>query len=343
MFKLMATILLIGAFLFSCSEDVVSKTQYLYKKNAGDGIAAKIGDIKITDQELIDDIQGEIYEAEVKVFEIKINKLKSMLLEKLMNAHPGKKGLSNDAFMEKFIAKSIKITEQDINAFIKEKKIPKEHINPQIKERINGFLMNEKKKAAVDVWVANQLKKTPVEVFIDKPTRPTYDVKVGNAASWGNKKAKVTIVEYSDFQCPYCAKGADILKQLKKKYGNKIQVAFKQFPLPFHNQAKVASVAALCANEQKSDYFWKLHDHMFANQDKLDPVAIKAQAKNIGLNVDKFNKCLDGNKYLAQVEADIAEGKKIGVRSTPTFFVNGQLVQGAQPIENFAEIIDAAL
>lgn len=321
-----------------------SKPSYLFKQPAGNNVAAKVGDdITITQEELVDGIEAEIFEAETKVFEIKFNKLKSILVQKFMDRDPRKKGMSNDAYLEKYIATGVNISDKEIDAFIKDQNIPEEHINPQVREKIKNYIGMERKKEAVDKWIAEQTKKNTVEVFIAKPRRPTYPVEAGNAPFFGDKDAKVTIVEYSDFQCPFCAKGADILKEIKKKYGKKVKIAFKNFPLPFHNHAEGAAVASLCANEQGSEKFWKMHDEMFAHQDSLDPEGLKGLAKKIGLHVDQFTKCLSTNKYLTQVQADMEEGKKHKVKSTPTFFVNGQLVNGAQPLDVFTEIIEEEL
>lgn len=330
------------AVVYSCSK-ATSTPQYKYKKDVGGEIAAKAGDITITDKELFSGIESEIYEAEMKIFDIKFNRLNALLLEKLMKNDPKSKGLTNDQYMEKFIANKIKITKKEIDAFVEDRKIPKQQLNPQIIEKIKNFLSIEKKRAATQTWLAEKTSKSGIEVFFQKPNRPTFDVKLGNAPSFGGKDAKVTIVEFSDFQCPFCAKGAKVLKDLKKKYGNKIKVGFKQYPLPFHSQAKKAAVASLCANEQSVDLFWRLHDHMFANQSELSADQLKKAGKKIGVNSEKFNKCLDDNKYIAQVEKEIQEGKDIGVKSTPTFYVNGKLVSGAQPLEVFSEIIDKEL
>lgn len=328
---------------FASCNDSVSKPSYLFKQAPKEGLAAKVGEMEITNAELQDGIESELFEAETKVFEIKFNRLKALLLQKFMDKDPRKKGLSNDEFLEKYIAKDVKISEKEIDAFIKDQNIPAEHINPQVREKIRNYLEMERKKEAVDKWIAEQTKKNPVEVFIPKPRRPTFQVEIGKAPVTGGKDAKVTIVEFSDFQCPFCAKGADVLNALKKKYGNKIKVAFKNFPLPFHNHAEDAAVAGLCANEQGSDYFWKMHDQMFANQDSLDNEGLKKIAKKIGLKSDQFEKCLSEKKYLEQVKSDMEEGRKIKVKSTPTFFINGQLINGAQPIEVFSEIIDEEL
>lgn len=340
--KLLSLITVAVLFAFSCTKGN-SRPSFVYKKAAGDGVAAKIGNVTITEQDLVKGIESDIYEAEQKIFDIKFNKLRAMVIEKLMEQDPKKKGLTNDEYMDKYIAGKAKISDKAIDAFIKEKKIPANNINPQIRERIKSYLMVEEKKKMVDRWLAEKTKKSPVEVFIQKPRRPSYDVKIGNAPFAGGKDAKVEVVEFSDFQCPFCARAADILRQIKKKYGKKVKIAFKQFPLPFHSQAKDAAIAALCANEQKTDYFWKMHDAMFADQSKLKIADLKATAKKIGVDSKKFDECLDSKKYEAQVDQDIEQGKKVGVKSTPTFYVNGQQITGAQPLEVFSEIIDSEL
>lgn len=334
--------LFVLALLGACSESV-SKPSYQFRASTKAGVAAKIGDLEITDAELNDGIEAELYEAESKVFEVKFNRLRALVLQKLMEKDPKKQGLSNDEFLDKYISKGVVASEKDVDAFVKKQNIPQEHLNPMVREKIKNYLEMEKKKEAIDKWVAEQTKKTPVEVYIPRPRRPTFDVQVGNSPAAGGKDAKVTVVEYSDFQCPFCAKGAEIISDIKKKYGNKVRVVFKNFPLPFHNQAEGAAVAGLCANEQGSELFWKMHDEMFAHQDQLDVESLKKAAKKLGAKADQFDQCLAANKYVDQVKADIEDGKKYKVKSTPTFFVNGQMINGAQPIETFSEIIDEEL
>jgi protein-disulfide isomerase len=326
----------------SCSEST-SKPSYLFKPAVKEGIAAKAGDIEITNAELMNGIESEVFEFESKAFEVKMGKLKSMIIDKLVEKDPRKKGLTVDEFVTKYISSAINISEKEIDAFIKDQNIPQEHINPQIREKIKNYLTMERKKEAVEKWLGEQTKKSPIEVYMPKPRRPTFPVEAGNAPFAGDKDAKVVIVEYSDFQCPFCAKGADLLKKIKAKYGKKVKVAFKNFPLPFHNHAQGAAIAGLCANEQGSDKFWKMHDDMFAKQDSLDPEGLKKIAKAAGLKMDTFETCLKDEKILKQVNADMEDGRKVGVKSTPTFYVNGQLISGAQEVEVFAELIDEEL
>lgn len=333
---------LVVGFVVSCSK-ATSEPQYKYMKSVGNGIAAQVGDMKITEAELYKGIESDLYEAEQKIFDIKFNKLNQLLITKLIEADKNSKELTQDQYFEKYIVSSIKIGEKEINDFILERKIPKEQINDDVKKKIVQFLTMQQKEKAVQTWIGTKTKATGIEIFLQKPKRPTFDVSVGNAPTFGSKTAKVTIVEFSDFQCPYCAQGSKVLKGLKEKYGNKIQVAFKQFPLPFHTQAKKAALASMCIFEQSADLFWKMHDEMFAHQDKLNINDLKELAKKLGAKSDQFDKCLDENKYMDHIDKDIAEGKEIGVKSTPTFFVNGQLVAGALPVEMFSEIIDEEL
>ena len=329
--------------IVACNKDAQSKPNFIFKTAPSKDVVASMGGETILEADLTKGIESDLYEAELKVYEIKFAKLQTMLLERFMNQDPEKKGLSNDEFLDKHIAKAVKITDAQVEAFIKERQIPKDQINPEIKNRIIEYLTVESKKAAVDNWIAAKTKKTPVEIYLHKPTLPTFEVNVGDAPFKGGSDAKVTVVEFSDFQCPFCSKGAQVLTALEKKYGNKIKIAFKHYPLPFHAQARIAAEASMCANEQDPKLFWKMHDAMFVDQSKLDKDNLIATAKKVGLKEADFKTCLDSGKFKTRVDADVAQGASLGIKSTPTFFINGKLISGAQPLEVFTEIIDEDL
>ncbi len=333
----------LGTIIIGCQKDAISKPNFIFKPAPSKEVVALVNGEQILEKDFIKGIESDLYEAERKVYEIKLAKLQSMLLERFMNADPNKKGLTNDQFLDQYIAKSVKITDAEIEKFIKDRQIPKEQVNPEIKSRITEFLTVEGKKVAVENWIAEKTKKSPVEIYLSKPSLPVFDVVAGEAPFKGGSDAKVTIVEYSDFQCPFCSKGAQVVTALEKKYGDKVKIAFKHFPLPFHAQARVAAEASMCANAQNSKYFWKMHDTMFGDQSKLDRDNLIAAAKKAGANEAEFKSCLDAGKFKGRVDADVAEGTNIGVKSTPTFFVNGKLIAGAQPIEVFSEVIDEEL
>lgn len=334
-----STIVLLAA----CSQDAISKTNFVFKPSQSTGNVAKIGDKVISQKEFDAGIESDLYEAEMKVYEIKMAKLKSMALQHFIDADPAKGTKTNDEYLDSVIAKDIKITDKDVQKFIADRQIPKEQINDDIKQKIVEYLQVEVKKEAIEKWLAKQTQKSPIEVYFSKPELPVFQVEVGDAPIKGNSKAKVTIVEYSDFQCPFCSKAATTINEVAKKYGNKVQIAFKHYPLPFHAQAKIASQAAMCAHEQKKEAFWTMHDKMFADQSKLDQDSLVNTAKSLGLKVEDFKNCLTSQKYVPFIEKNVAEGQQLGVKSTPTFFINGKLLAGALPLEAFVEVIDEEL
>lgn len=162
----------------------------------------------------------------------------------------------------------------------------------------------------------------------------------------GDKNAKVTIVEYSDFQCPFCKRATDMLPPILKEYDGKVKLVYKQFPLPSHPWARDAAIASICAYEQGNDYFWKLHDELFGKQKEItverSKEQFKAFAKGIGLDAGRFEACVNSPQTAARVENEIKEGQSIGVNSTPTFVVNGMPVIGANP-EGLKAAIEASL
>ncbi|WP_309889081.1 thioredoxin domain-containing protein [Archangium sp.] len=167
------------------------------------------------------------------------------------------------------------------------------------------------------------------------------NIEVGNAPSRGPKNAPVTIVAYSDFECPFCSRVVPTLKQLEEEYKGKIRVAFKHQPLNFHQNAKPAAMASMAAHEQGK--FWEYHDKLFANQRALDRVSLERYAEELKLDMGKFKAAMDSNKYDAQISADMAEATRVGVNGTPSFFINGRSLVGAQPVDAFKRVIDEEL
>ncbi len=179
------------------------------------------------------------------------------------------------------------------------------------------------------------------------PSAPAAPVKIelGDAPREGNKNAKVTVVEYSDFECPFCGRYYnDAYKQMKSEYidTGKVQFVFKQYPLTqIHPNAQKAAEASLCAHEQGK--FFAYHDTLFANQQSLGLTALKQYAADNSLDTSKFNSCLDSGKYAKQVQDEVSEGSSVGVSGTPTTFVNGVKIVGAVPYATIKAEIDSAL
>jgi protein-disulfide isomerase len=159
--------------------------------------------------------------------------------------------------------------------------------------------------------------------------------------SKGPANAPITIVEFSDFECPFCSRVVPTLEEVQEKYGDKVRLVFRQYPLPIHPSAPKAAEAALCAADQGK--FWEMHDIMFAQQKELGVEQLKAKASQIGLDTEKFNQCLDSGAQAAAVQADMEAGARAGVNGTPAMFINGISVSGAVPYEQLAKVIDEEL
>lgn len=163
----------------------------------------------------------------------------------------------------------------------------------------------------------------------------------GTPASLGPATAKVTIVEFSDFQCPYCAQAHETVHQLRERYNDQVRIIFRHFPLAFHEHARLAAQAAAAAQAQGK--FWPFHDRLFSHQNALDRKSLESYAQELGLDVPAFKKGLDENSFDAQVEADMALGRSVRVDGTPTMFVNGKRAENATELDAVAPLVDAAL
>jgi protein-disulfide isomerase len=166
-------------------------------------------------------------------------------------------------------------------------------------------------------------------------------IPVGNSFSTSDANALVTVVEFSDFQCPFCKRVTGTIDQIKKQYGAKVRVVFKHNPLPFHKDAPYASQAAIAAGNQGK--FWEMHDKLFIDTRALKPEKIKQYATELGLDMAKFEADLNSDATKAQIKADQALAAKLGARGTPHFFVNGSRLPGALPFDRFKSVIDAEL
>ena len=170
-----------------------------------------------------------------------------------------------------------------------------------------------------------------------------YEVQAGNSPSRGPKNAPVTIVEWSDFQCPFCGRVEPTLKQIMDEYKGKVRIVWKNQPLSFHPNAMPAAEAAMAAYEQGNEKFWAMHDKFFENQGQLSPAFYEATAKEAGLDMGKWKSAVDGHTHQSAIQADMSAGAALGANGTPTFFINGHKLVGAMPFESFKQVIDAEL
>jgi protein-disulfide isomerase len=171
--------------------------------------------------------------------------------------------------------------------------------------------------------------------------KTVFKVEAGDGPSKGPKNAPLQVVIFSDFQCPFCGRVEPTLKQMEKEYGGKVRMTWKNYPLPFHNNAEPAAEAAMAADAQGK--FWEMHDKLFANQQSLDRATLEKYAQELGLNMAKFKADLDAQKYKSRIESETKEGQAVGVNGTPAVFINGRKINGAYPFDTFKKIADEEL
>jgi protein-disulfide isomerase len=195
-------------------------------------------------------------------------------------------------------------------------------------------------KRAVEAALAGKSIAAAVKKHTDKDTRPVK-LYLQGAPTAGPTNAKVTVVEFSDFECGFCASAATTMQKLKKKYGNRVRFVFKHLPLKFHKKAKLAAIASMAANEQGK--FWEFHDLLFKNQKKLGKPLYLRLARQLKLDMKAFKAALNSKKYDTRIAEDYAEGRWAGADGTPAFFVNGRRMMGVIPFDKLSQTIDAAL
>ncbi len=270
--------------------------------------------------------------------EIAEGQLKKMVQDRLVDAEAAARGISKDAVLAEI--KPAPVTDADADAFYEKNKAqmpprPKDTLIPQIKQ----YLQQTGQVEAREKYFKTLEDKYKVD-YMFEPMR--VEVAAAGYPARGPASAPVTIVEFSDFQCPFCSRITPTLEQVVTKYGNKVRLVFRQFPLPMHPNAAKAAEASLCANEQGK--FWEMHDAMFKDQAGLAVDGLKSKAAGIaGLNAANFNSCLDSGKETQAVQSDMKAGTKAGVNGTPAMFVNGRFISGVVSPDDLSKVIDDEL
>ncbi|MBZ5544284.1 MAG: thioredoxin domain-containing protein [Acidobacteriia bacterium] len=274
-------------------------------------------------------------------YETKSRALDELIRSKLLESEAKKRGLSTDQLLEEEVdAKVPEPTDGEVKGYYLAVKNqlnqPFDQVKPQLQKALKAL---ETQQARQDY--ADSLRAKSEVVVLLRP--PKVDVSYDLARVRGDPKAPVTIVEFSDFQCPYCKKAAATLKDLLAKYNGRVKVAYRDFPMrTLHPQAQLAAEAGRCAEDQGK--FWEYHDALFAaDQSRLDEAGLAETAQKLGLDEKSFRFCLSAGKFKAQIEQDVQDGTKAGVVGTPGFFINGVFVNGAKPLAEFGKIIGAEL
>jgi predicted DsbA family dithiol-disulfide isomerase len=266
--------------------------------------------------------------------------LDQIVADKLIDAEAAKENKTREQLLQAEVDSNIDTpSDADVEAFYNANKeripIPKEQALPQVKQ----YLIERSRSHYRDILLTRLKKDFGFKSYLE-PLRA--QMATDGHPSKGSATAAVTIVEFSDFECPYCGGLYPTIKQVEKNYPDSVRIVYLQFPLAnIHPHAMKAAEASLCAADQNK--FWEFHDSMFENQRELSVPDLKQRAVNLKLDTNAFNECLDSGRKSAAIQADVDAGAKAGVTGTPALFINGRLLSGNQPYAEIKAIIDDEL
>jgi protein-disulfide isomerase len=350
------SLLLAGAVAVACGLAPSSST----KAEAADAqtaakakVLATVNGQPITEADVESLAAEQLAQIEKQRQEIIEKALDGSIHNKLLDLEAAARGTTREALLDTEVRSKVAApTEAEVDAFYEERKAqignrPKDQVAPQIQQYLVQQRQAEVYQKLIDglrskYKVENMLEAERVAAEVEKAKTLRSQVEVASAPAKGPASAPVQIVEFSDFQCPFCSRVVPALHQVVDKYKDKVRLAFRQFPLnSIHPLAQKAAEASLCANEQGK--FWEMHDAMFGDQQGLAVDKLKEKAAALGLKADQFSSCLESGKMAAAVSADLQAGSAAGVSGTPAIFVNGRMLSGAQPFEALAKVIDEEL
>jgi protein-disulfide isomerase len=281
-------------------------------------------------------------------YQLRRQALEGMLRRKAFEAQAKKKGFTGDKAVEELVNKEIadKIpdpSDSEMRALYERAKAGGQQLPPfdQVKADIARFIKNQKGQGAMADYYETLKKEQNIEVLLP-PYEPPKVAVEATGPSKGPADAPVTIVEFSDYECPFCVRAEPTVKEILAAYPGKIRLVFRDYPLPMHAKAPKAAEAAHCAGDQGK--YWEMHDKLFTQGAKLEVADLKATAREIqGVDGAKFDKCLDSGEKSKVMEMHRKAGEEAGVNGTPAFFINGRMLSGAQPADAFKAIIDQEL
>ncbi len=301
----------------------------------------------VSDEDLSSDEKQSLFESKSQLFKEYENIVAKRYFDEIITSYGKEKGISDKSLAQQtFIREKITVSDEKIKKFISENAE-----NPQLKGKklqeqenlVKPFLIQKEASNYFKTLLSEGEQTGKIQVTaLEKPKMPRLSVEIGNSPSIGNHSAKIKIVEFADYQCPFCATAEVTMKQVLDKYKDHIQFSFKNFPLvQIHPQALGAAVAAECANQQGK--FWEMHDKLFLNHNKLSKDLFSSLAVELKLDKSKFDSCSQSSTAMDSIHQDMEYGQSLGINATPVFFINGLMLNGAQPFSEFQSIIESEL
>jgi protein-disulfide isomerase len=302
---------------------------------------ARIGDVTITLDELDEWIKNDLFDRQTagrnpaKLFDVRRPALDQLIAQRVLDREAERRNLAVDEVIAAEVAALGEVSDEEVAQFYADQVDQMggqtlEQIGPRIREYLGQVRTQSVAERLVEnAGVTILLERPKVQVAADGPSKGPAD-------------AAVTIIEFSDFQCPFCSRAVPILDDLMKRYPNDVRIVYRHMPLDqIHPRSRAAAEASMCAEEQNG--FWAFHDLLFANAKTLEDEDLKRFAAEANLDVPAWEECVSSGKFKSKVDADVEAARGIGVTGTPAFVINGVLLSGARPVEEFVPVIEAAL
>ena len=301
---------------------------------------ATVGGQPITEDDLLPSVASKLISLRNLEYQMKKQALDNLIDQRLLEAEAKRKGMSADKFLEQEVdTKVAEPTDAELNAYYLAQKAELNRPLNEAKAQLEPSLKQAKVQQARQAFYAHLREQAKVVVLLSPPR---VEVSFDPARVRGNLKAKVMIVEFSDFQCPYCGGVQATLQSVLAKHPDTVALAYRDMPMSkIHPLARKAAEAARCAGEQGK--FWEYHDLLFADQSKLDQDGLMDKARTLKLDEQRFESCLGSEKFKAQIQQDSQDGMRAGVSGTPGFFINGIFLSGSQPESAFENLVQEQL
>jgi protein-disulfide isomerase len=294
----------------------------------------------IYDDDLLPFVQAQVFQLRLQEYDVRSKALENLVNQKLLEAVAKKKGIPSEKLLEQEVDANVpEPTEAELQALYIVQKEQLRKSFDEIKAQLQQLLKKAKLQQARQDYHKRLREQAQVSILLKKPK---VEVAYDPTRLRGSPKAPVVIVEFSDFQCPFCKSVQPTLKKLLAKYEGRVSLAYRDLPLrDIHPQAQLAAEASRCAVEQEK--FWEFHDLLFENPNKLNREGLVEQARSLKLDEKQFDSCLSSGKYKAQIEQDVQLGLRAGLTGTPGFFINGNMLSGNLPQDAFEKVIEAEL
>lgn len=308
---------------------------------AAAGVVAYVGDVAITEDELDQAAAGQLMRIRMQEYDVRSGVLDSLIQKMVLEKEAQARGVSVPQLLQSEIEDKVPApTPEEIDRTYEALKPrlgnrTKEEAMPDLERQVRAQKANSVRAA----YIQGLADKANVRILLDPPrVQVRYP---SDAPALGPEGAPVTIVEYSDYQCGFCRRAHPTVERILKEYDGKVRFVYRDYPLNFHPRATPSAVAARCAGEQGK--FWEYHNHLMEQPGDLSDADLDKRAQSLSLDMAAFKSCYESKRYNDVIQAAFMEGQAVGVTGTPAFFVNGRMISGAQPFENFKTVIDDEL